>query len=118
MRGCCLSSRCMICSISTAGHISIKFISEMTDSARDRPCCCITQWTYSIAFYLALNIPEQIDIGFCSVTIQDFVEDLFHPAGSFTTRAALAAAFVVIETSKGVKIVNDIHGFIHHDKPT
>src|SRR5690606_5301850 len=79
-------------------HMLLKLVAEVADSTCHRPCCSITQWTNGFTLNLALDIPKQIHIGKGAFPFKNLVEDSFHPAGSFTARAALSAALVVIET--------------------
>src|SRR4051812_37887035 len=78
-------------------YMPFKFVPEMTDGSRNRPCSRIPERAYRIAFDLALNVPEKVYIAHLSFTVFNIVEDLFHPAGAFTAGRALPAAFMTIK---------------------
>src|SRR5690349_16637871 len=78
----------------------LKFIPEMADGSRNRPGSRIAERTNGIAFYAALNIPQQIYIVQFAFAKFYIFQNLFHPASAFATRRALSAAFVTVEAGQ------------------
>src|SRR5262245_38389336 len=82
-------------------YVPLKLIPEMPDSSGYRPCCSIAQRTNSIAFDLALNIPQQINVTHLALAIFYVLKNLFHPASAFAARGTLATAFMTIKPCEG-----------------
>ena len=80
--------------------ILFKFTSEMADRRSYGPCSGFAEGTNRLSFDLALNIPQQIDVAYCSVAVKNFVQDFLHPSSSLAAGRALSAAFVVIKPCK------------------
>src|SRR5215218_8401601 len=95
-----------------------KFVAEMPDSRSHGPGSRIAQRANGIAFNLALNIPQQVNVTHLAFAVLDVGQDLFHPTRSFTAGRALSAAFMTIKPSQGHGMTHHALVFIHHDKPT
>src|SRR3569833_656411 len=95
-----------------------ELIPEMTDSRRIRPGRRIPQGTNGIPFNPALDIPQQIDIAHFTLTIFDVLQDLLHPARSFTAGGALSTALMTVEPRQRQRMPHHTLVFIQHDKTT
>src|SRR5438034_10038866 len=78
-------------------HMPFKLIAEMPYRCSHGPRSRIAQRTNGITLDLALDIPKQVNVGILSFSTINIFQDLFHPAGSFTTGTALPAAFMAVE---------------------
>src|ERR1022692_3231076 len=94
-----------------------KLMTEMTDSTGNGPRCGIAKGTNRIAFYLAGNINEEVNISHVSMTAFYAMQNLFHPAGALAARTALSATFMMIKLCEVPGIAHDAGILIKDNKP-
>src|SRR5688572_3458738 len=82
-------------------YMPFKLIPEMPYRSCHRPCCCISQRADRIAFYLSLNIPQQIDITQLSFSKFNVLQYSFHPSRSLATGRTLTTALMPVKSCKG-----------------
>src|SRR5258708_6653993 len=95
-------------------HMPLKLIPEVSYRRRDRPGRRIPQGTDRIAFYLPLDIPQQVDIALLPLPRLDITKDLLHPTRSFPAGAALSAALMAVEPGKSQGILYHALVFVQH----
>ena len=64
----------------TISHILFKLFFEVSNCTCHRPCSGITERTNCFSFYFRLNVPQKIYILQCAMSIQNAVQNFFHPA--------------------------------------
>ena len=96
-------------------HMVLKFVTEVTDGSGNRPSSSIAKRTDGIALYFSGYIHQKIDVVHVSMSIFYAMKHLFHPACTFTARAALATAFVGVKFGQVREGRNDVRGVIEND---
>ncbi len=99
-------------------HMPLELVPEMTDRRRYRPGSRIPQRADGIAFYLPLDIPQQVDITFLAFARLDILQDLLHPAGAFPAGAALSAAFMPVKTGQSERIAHHTLVLVQYNEST
>src|SRR5690606_2222172 len=74
------------------------FRTEITDQALNRPCSSITQSADRMTFNLFGDVQKHVNFTLLCIALDHAFHHTPHPAGAFTARRALAAAFMFEES--------------------
>src|SRR3954469_21495925 len=93
-----------------------ELVAEMTDGCRYRPGRRVSQRTDRIPFYFTLNVPQQVYVAHLAFSIFNVVQNLFHPARSFTAWRALATAFMPVKPRQRQGVAHHALVFVQHNE--
>lgn len=90
-------------------------VSKVSDQTLHRPRCGVSQCANRVSLHLQGKLLEHVNFGKVGVSNLDSLENIVHPARSFSARRALSTRLVSVEMSKAQNGVDDICLLVHYD---